>query len=521
MAARRGAPPGLAAAAGLVLTLALLAGCARGSSPPPPPHDTLVVALESAPGHLDPRLGTDAASDYVRELWLRGLVTKEPDGTLVPDLARSWEVLEEGRRWRFHLAPGQTFHDGRPLAAADVAWTFGSIVDSTVPTSKRGSFAPLAAVVAVDETTVDFVLSEPWGSLLVNLTPGTGVVPRGVLPAELERDLVGSGPYRIASRDADSVTLVAWEAFPGGPPPMERIVLRAVPDATVRALELEKGSVQLVVNGLAPDVVPLFRRRAGFAVVQTPGANYAYLGFNLEDPVLGRRDVRQALARAIDRAAIVASLYRGQGRPTETLLPPGHWARHDGLPAIPHDPAAARRMLDEAGLPDPDGAGPRPRFALVYSTSTNEPSLLQAQVVQAMLAEVGVAVEIRSHEFATFYGDVKRGAFQLYSLTWTGVADPDLYRYVLHSASIPPDGANRNRYRSAEFDALVERAGRLFDPALRRPLYLRAQEVVHRDLPYLSLFTRDTVAVHLEGLEGYENYPSGELYSLPRVRWER
>ena len=504
-----------------ILTLAgvVWLGCRRQGSPEWPRDDTLVVALENAPTNLDPRLGTDAASEHLYQLFLSGLLEKGAEGELLPDLATDWEVLDGGLRYRFYLDMDREFHDGRAVTARDVAFTFNTLVDGTVATPKKGAFGPLDRVEAVDEYTVDFHLAEPWGSLLVNLTSGQGILPHGTTPPEMNEDPVGTGPFRVVGRDVDSVTLRAWQGAPGKPPPMDRIVLRAVPDATVRALELEKGSVQLVVNALAPDVVALFRERPHFRVEQSPGANFAYLGFNLEDPILRRRTVRRALAHAIDRELIAEALWRGQVRPTETLVPPGHWARHEDLEPIPFSPPRARRLLDEAGFPDPPG--PAPRFRLLYKTSTNETSRLQAQTIQAMLGDVGIEVEVRTYEFATVYHDIKQGSFQLYSLVWTGISDPDIYRYILHSDAVPPAGANRNRYRNPVFDRLVDEAGRRFARRQRRPLYLRAQEILHRDLPYLSLYVKDTVAVMAEALSGYRNYPSGELTSLREVRWDR
>jgi peptide/nickel transport system substrate-binding protein len=503
------------------LASSLVVACGAPRRPAPPARNELVVGLESAPTRLDPRLGTDPGSNYVFELMLEGLLDKRPDGRQVPGLATSWEVLDEGRRYRFHLRPDARFHDGRALTSADVAWTFGTILDGSVKSPKRGALGPLERVLAVDPHTVDFVMGEPWGALLVNLTAGLGILPAGTSVEEMERRPVGSGRFRFVRRDADRLELAAWAAHPRGRPPLDRVVLREVPDATVRALELEKGSIQLVVNGIPPDTVALFTRRPGFRVMQSPGASYVYLGMNMEDPVVGDVRVRRAMALAIDRPRLVRTIWRGQGRPTETLMPPGHWARHEGLTPIPHDPAAAVRLLEAAGWHDPDGAGPEPRLRLTYRVANNDLSLLQAQAIQAMLAEAGIAVEIRSYEYATFYADVKRGSFQLFSLSWTGVAEPDLYRNVFHSASIPPAGANRGRYRSAEVDRLIEEGGRRFDPLARRPFYLRLQELVQRDLPYISLLTRNNVAVMLDGLEGYANYPGGEMYSLRGARWRR
>lgn len=484
-----------------------------------PEDGSLTVAIENAPMQLDPRVATDQASSRVFELAIPGLVTKDEDGRLLPDLASSWEVLDGGRRWRFHLRRDARFHDGRTFSAADVVWTYGSIVDGTVPSAKKGAFAPVERVVAVDEATVDFVTREPWGALLANVNSYVGVVPAGYTPEQQNRAPLGTGPFRVTRRTPDSVELAAFDGYRGRPR-LERVVLREIPDVTVRVLELRKGSVQLVVNGVPPDVVPMFERDPRFRVEERPGSNYAYLGLNLEDPALDDVRVRRALALALDRERLVATLWRGQGEVTETLLPPGHWARHDALPRLRHDPAAARRLLDEAGYPDPDGPdGLRPRLTLTYKTSTDETARLQAQILQAMAAQAGIALEIRSLEFATFFADVQRGAFQVFSLTRTGIAEPDLYALLFHSRNVPPAGANRGRYRDPELDRLLDLGGRLVDPALRRPVYLAVQEIVARDLPYVSLFTRTNVAVMPAALEGYRNYPSGELLSLPGVAW--
>lgn len=478
------------------------------------------MALESAPIHLDPRVATDQASGRVFELAMNGLVTKDASGGFAPDLAESWEVLDDGRRWRFHLRRDVVFHDGARFTAADVVWTYGSIVDGTVPTAKRGAFGPLVRVEAVDDATVDFVTREPYGATLANLTSFVGVVPAG-RPAELQnRAPLGTGPFRVVARAPDAVELAAFERHFRGRPLLDRVILREVPDATVRALELRRGSVQLAVNALPADVVPLFEHDPRFAVVRAPGSNYVYLGLHLEDPVLRDVRVRRALALSLDRERLARTLWRGLGTPTETLLPPGHWARHDELPPLPHDPAAAARLLDEAGYPDPDGPdGPRPRLTLSYKTSTDETGLLQAQILQAMAARAGIRLEIRSHEFATFFQDVQRGNFQVFSLTRTGIDDPDLYALLFHSRNVPPAGANRGRFRDAELDALLDRGSRRVDPVERRPIYLRVQEIVARELPYVSLLTRTNVAVMPAGLTGFRHFPSGELLSLREMAW--
>ncbi len=524
MLAKLASLAGLAAAprgATAPLAAALLAMACTAPDPDLPERDELVVALENAPLQLDPRIGTDQASSRIYELALDGLVEKGTRGELLPALASSWEILEDGKRYRFRLRPGVRFHDGSTLDAGDVVGTFQPVLDGSIVSAKKGGLGPLARVEAVEPLVVDFVMHEPYGAMLVNLTSYMGILPSGSTPEAMNRRLVGTGPFRVVERSTDQVVLEAFPEAWEGEPPLERIVVRQVPDPTVRALELRKGSAHLVVNGLAPDVVPSFRADPRFRVVEDPGSNYAYLGLNLRDPILALPAVRRAIAMAIDRQTLVSTLWRGLGMVTETAMPAGHWARNEALEPIPYDPAAARALLDEAGFPEPDGDGPRPRFRLTYKTSTDETRVLQAQIIQAMLADVGIELDIRSYEFATFFADVTRGAFQMFSLTWTGIVDPDFYSLSLHSQKVPPAGANRGHYVNPEFDRLIEAGARALTPEERLPHYLAAQEILARDLPYISLFTSFNVAVMPRALEGYENYLSAELYSLERVRWAR
>ena len=516
MPARLAPLAAVALAAGALLAAS---GCARRTGPTVPAEDVVVIARTSAAMNLDPRVGTDAASEEIADLLYDGLLAKRPDGDLVPALAESWEVLDGGLRYRFRLRDGVVFHDGRPLTAADVAWTFRSIVDGTVATAKRAAFAQLARAEAVDERTVDLHLFDPYASFPVELT--LGIVPEGAMPGAVDRRPVGTGPFRFVSRDPERLELAAFDRCWSGRPRLDRVALAEIPDATVRALALLKGSVHLVVNDLPPDVIPRFRADPAFRVVEGPSGDYAYLGFNLRDPVLADRRVRRAIALAIDRERLVATLWRGLGEVTETMMPPGNWARDESLEPRPHDPAAARRLLDAAGYPDPDGPGPRPRLRLELKTSSSETYALQAQVIQAMLAEVGIELAVVTREFATFYEDVKRGNFQMFTLVRTSIVDPNIYQLTLHSASVPPAGQNRGFWSSPRFDRLIERANLVTDRAARRPLYVEAQRIAARELPYVSLFFKRNVAVMPAELRGFEIYVSGSLQSVPRLWWDR
>lgn len=508
-----------AAARALATVLAWLLVAACTADKPANRSNKVVVALENPPIHLDPRVATDQSSARVFELVLNGLVDKQPNGDLEPSLAESWQILDDGLVYRFQLRPGVRFHDGRGFSADDVVWTFQSMLDGTVTTPKRGAFAQLESVSKVSDLVVDFNLREPYGAMLVNLTTYVGIIPAGATPEAMNQHPIGTGPFRFVSQSIDQIEVAANDDSWQGRPPLDRVILKQVPDATVRELELRKGSTQLVVNGLAPDVVTALGSEPGFKVVVDPGSNWSYLGLNMRQGPLSSPEVRRAMLHAIDRQQIVDTLWQGLGIVGESPIPAGHWAHHPGLRSVPHDPQAARDLLDAAGYPDPDGAGPETRFTLTYKTSTDQTVVLQAQVVQSMLAEVGIKIDIRSFEFATFYNDVKQGNFEIFSLTQTGIVDPDIFHLMLHSASAPPNGFNRGGYANPDFDHQIELGAAAAEPATRREHYLAAQEIFARELPLLSISSKMNVGVMPRELEGYENHLSGELYSLAEARW--
>ena len=234
--------------------------------------------------------------------------------------------------------------------------------------------------------------------------------------------------------------------------------------------------------------------------------------------MLSNFQVRKALALAIDRQAIIRDLLRGLARPASGVLAPSHWAYHGQVAQYAFDPARARRLLDEAGYPDPDGDGPEKRFVLSYKTSQDRLRIRIAEVIGKYLEAVGIGVEIRSYEWGTFFADIRNGNFQLFSLTWVGVTEPDIYHYVFHSRSLPPDGANRGGYANPGLDRLLEQGRRETDSEKRREVYARVQEIVAGDLPYISLWHNEEVAVLSREIRGFQVYPGGDLISLQQVR---
>jgi peptide/nickel transport system substrate-binding protein len=290
--------------------------------------------------------------------------------------------------------------------------------------------------------------------------------------------------------------------------------LRVVPDDMMRGLELQQGSIDLVVNDLAPDLVHQFRGSERLRVVTAPGTDYAYAGINLRDPVLRDRRVRQALCYAIDRQAIVDYLRRGLAVPATNVLPPMSWAFEPAVRQYNYDPTRAAALLDEAGLRDPDGDGPKPRVSLTLKVSSTEFNRLQSSVIQDSLRRVGIALDVRSYEFATLYADVLKGNFQLFTLQWVGVSDPDMLRRVFHSRQMPPSGFNRGFFSHPQVDALIDQATRSTDDTERRALYSEVQKLVAEEVPYVSLWYKTNVVVAQRAIQSLEIGPAADFRFL-------
>jgi peptide/nickel transport system substrate-binding protein len=538
---------------------------------------TVVVVLESSPNNLDPRQGTDAQSERVGGLIFDALVKKDENYNLRPWLATSWEQ-PDALTWVFHLRDGVRFQDGRPLEADDVVWTIESLIEPKLAgliSAKSGAFAAVERAEARDRLTVVVRMKRPDAGLLFNMSDGLfGVVPRGA-GSDFGLHPVGSGPFRFVSQVQDKEVVLernegCWsEGLSGNPtlsqstrkdgapgsllpthptPPaklagtpdrdeaamngapgeqqtgtrIRRVRFEVVPDTITSALELEKGSADAASNVLTPDMVYALRDAPGLETTSGPGSNVWYLNFNVADPALRDKRVRQAVAEAMDREAIVAALWRGHARLADTLLPEGQWAAATDaeLAHYPHDPARAAALLEAAGYPARNGV----RLRLTLKISQDETTRLLAAVLQQQLRSVGIELNIRSAEFGTFYADVTHGAFQMYILKWVGSnEDGDIYRYMYSSESFPPKGANRGHYVNARVDALLAKAAAESGPEAevwvgRMEDYAQVQQILSEELPTIPLWFPDNVVVHTRRLQGVVSRGDGNFDFL-REAW--
>jgi peptide/nickel transport system substrate-binding protein len=433
------------------------------------------------------------------------MVEFDETGMPVPSLA-SWKQITP-THYRFTLLnTGRVFHHGKRLVAEDVKASYDSILDPKTASPHRSTVEVIKHIEIDGDDQIDYFLKRPD-----SLFPG--YLHIGILPADLiakehpfNTSPVGSGPFCFDKWSqqgvANLIRLLDQQTFEFLP----------VPDPSVRILKLLRGEIDMLQNDLPPELMSYLDGQKGIKVLKMPGNNFSYLGFNLQDEITGQIEIRRAIALGIDRASIIKYFLQDGARPAQALLPPRHWAGAKGLEPMPFDPEKARALLKDLGYSEINP------LKITYKTSTDPFRVRLATLIQNQLAQIGIQVEVQSHDWGTFYGDVKQGRFQLYSLSWVGIKTPDIFRYVFHSGSTPPDGANRGRYSSETVDELIDKAEASSDFTQKAQHYQKLQEQLLMDLPYIPLWYEDHLFISRDGVGGYRLARDGNYDGLEHVQ---
>ncbi len=469
-----------------------------------PQSDTVRFALASAPISLDPRFATDATSSRINRLLYQGLVDFDDQFQMIPSLA-DWQLLSP-TVYRFHLRKhGREFEDGSVLSSVDVKATYDYILDPANASPQRGALVNIERIDIVDNDNVDFHLKKADPLFPANLV--IGIVPANIIEQGeiLNTRSAGSGRFRFVAWPSQGRLII--ERRRDG----QRIEFIHVQDATVRVLKLMRGEVDILQNDLPRELVHYLQRRDAVQVKHLAGNNFSYLGFNQEDPILKDHRIRQAIAYAVDRQSIIKFLLGGQTVVANSILTPDHWAGLKTAQAYAYNPARARELLQQAGF---NAAHP---LQLEYKTSNDPFRIRIATIIQQQLARVGITVNLRSFDWATFYGDIKSGRFQMYSLSWVGIKNPNIFRYVFHSQSRPPKGANRGHYSNALIDQLIDQAETSQDLDQRAVIYQQIQQTLLQDLPYVPLWYEEHFVASNDNITGYQLAKDGSYDGLQKL----
>ncbi|HKZ06133.1 MAG TPA: peptide-binding protein [Methylomirabilota bacterium] len=494
--------------------------------------DTFVEASIGDIGALIPSLATDAPSHEVGGLVYDQLIRADKNVTWLPAMAESWQFTPDCLGLTFKLRKDVKWHDGQPFTSEDVVFTWKTLVNPKTPAPFKEKFLQIENVTAPDPYTAQVTYKQPFGRALESwdeyILPKhllEGYVADGKLrESPQNKRPIGTGPYRFKEwRSGEKVVLVASPDYYLGQPYLSRIVYRVIPSQATIFLELKARGVDYsagltAVQYMRQTEYPAFRK--AYNKFRYPGNGYTFLAFNLKDPRFADRRVRQAFAHAIDKKELMDGVAMGLAREATGPIRPTNWAYTDQVPRFAFDPAAAKRLLEDAGWADRDGDGivedrnGRPFAFTIRTNQGNDERKRIAEIVQQRLLHVGVKVEIQTIDWASFIKEfVKPRKFEAIVLGLGFGVDPD--QYVLwHSSQTGPEQMNRTGYANPEVDALLEKGRASCRREDRVKTYHRIQEILAEDLPMLFLYVRDALPVVSSRVHGPDPGPAGMLWNL-------
>lgn len=494
----------------------------------------LVLGYASELQGLNPLLSTDQnANELIYYLLFTPLVTYDADFRPAPALADSWTLSDSAVTFR--LRDDLAWHDGTPVTARDVAFTFERAKDPAFASPLAAAYLTNVESVEVlgdHELRFDFTAphSEPlqdffWPPIPAHLLSDVDATEMARAP--FNRDPVGNGPYRFVRWDANQqLVFTANPDYPeglGGPPAIGDVIYRIIPDQTTMLAELLSGGIE-VDGPLAPSQAGRVREAEGVELQSFPWRQFTYIGWNTRRPQFTDPAVRRALTMAIDREAIVAAVLEGHGSVASGPIPPWHRLA-PGLEPLPHDPAAAAAALEAAGWRDVDGDGVREKddVRLSFDLLTNQRSPIYgdvARIIQSDLREVGVEAVPTLLEWQSVLASHRGRDFDAVLTNWvldSFRVDP---RPLFHSSQVEiENSANRSSYANAVADSLMDLGARTTDETRAAEIWAEFARTLQEDQPFTFMFWQEELAGVSRRLEGVRMDARGELATLPSWSW--
>jgi peptide/nickel transport system substrate-binding protein len=478
---------------------------------------TVRVGLDVDAGTLDPRLARDTSAYRVTDLIYDGLVRLAPDLKPMPNLAKSWENPDP-LTWIFTLRDGIVFHDGSPLTADDVVFTYQTILKPEMNAPLRALFTPIAKIEAVDAKTVKFTLSAPYSPLLSYLE--MGIVPKKAVEggADIGLKPIGTGPMKLSRWDRGSrIVLTASPQYWAGAPKTQELQLVVIGDNTARAQAFEAKDLDVIQSPLSPQDIKRLQGNAAFGNAVTTGLGITYLNFNTGDPAVSDPRMRRALAQLVDQKSIVDDLYRGVDQVAGSILLPSSWAYSATIRQPGFNPAEAGKALDALGWKDTNGDGIRDKdgkkLTVTISTHSEDPNRVQTlEFMQSVFQQAGVEAQLRISDWPSFStGYVQKSQHQVALLGWLNIVDPDRLMFSQFSTNGP---LNWGKYSNPELDVLLDTGRKSLDLDARKAAYQKAAAIIANDLPYYVVSYQGYQVFYAKSLGTLEVNPRGYLRNV-------
>ena len=521
----------------LCFILTVVAGCASDNNKESVRDlkGVLRLNLGGEPTILNPLLVTDASSHSVVRFVFNGLLKRNADLQMVPELAASYEVSDDGLTYTFKLREDVLWHDGVPFSADDVKFTFETLLDPKTNTVRRRHFVvggePIRWEVESDFL-IKAILPKPFSPFIAVLN--MEIIPKHLLSGKdintgaFNRSPVGTGAFKFKEwRSGQYIRLSVNEHYFKGKPLLNEILLKIIPDTNTSLAALEKGEIDL--SGLPSKDVERFEKKEFVDIYKYYGLNYTYMGINMRKPALSDLAVRQAIAHAINKEAIVAGVLKGYGRPAYIPSSPVSWAypEESTIVKYDYDPARSKALLKQTGFVYDEAGGVfkkegEPLALTLTITKGSQSTQKIAQMVQQYLSQVGIKVTIHLMEWSSFlkmlHAPIDPKHYDLVMLGWSyDINDPDDSYTVWHS-SLYPSGSNLNGYNNPKVDQLLEQGRTQIDQQLRQQTYAMLFNQIAQDVPYVFLFHSESVVAANKRVKGLSKPgPGGVLNEIENV----
>lgn len=486
---------------------------------------TVTIGVVGEPVGFISTHSSDVPSSDIENFVYDQLVQIDEEIEIQPSLATDWDISDDGLTYTINIVEDVYFHDGEPLTAEDVAFTYNIFIDEEYTGPRASAFVNVESVEALDDTTVEFQLSDIDARLLANL--GYGILPEHILgdvPAtELEeheqaRNPIGSGPFVFEEwEDGQYIQLAANEDYWDGRPIIDRITMSVVGDQNAAMAQLEAGDIDITTIPATDFSTAEAWDEEGLIDLQsTLGFQYNYMGFNTDRDMFGDKETRQAITHAIDREAIIGQVGQGQGEVAHGPVSPLSWAYTDDMPRFEYDVDRARELLEEAGWEEgSDGTLERDGERFEFTLATNAGNQIRediAVIIQSMLNEVGIDVTPEYVEWGAFLDQIQppNWDFDAVILGWGLATDPDPTA-LWHSREYE-QGQNNVNYRNDEVDELIDQNVSIVDPEERAEVLQEIFAMIAEDQPYTFLYYPNDLKAIPTNLEGFVHHPRINFY---------
>jgi len=494
----------------MMVTVIMLAGCAKGgaSGGSAVAKDSLVIGINADATSMDPLRISDTVTMSLLSNVYETLVRMNPDSKIIPAAAESWKISDDGLEYVFYLRSGMTFHNGSPITAEDVKYS----IEQAVKSSYSGSYlAFIDHVEVVDKSSVKVVLQYAYAPFLSLCATYTNIVSEAFYTdggTKQSKEPIGSGPYKFVSwANGDKIVLEAYEGYFDKQPAIKNLTYKILTNTTTATIALEKGEIDMYIN-VAPADIGTLESNKNIVVDQKPSSAFYFLGLNTESKVFSDIRVRQAVAKAIDREALIYGVMDGAAKATTTFIAKGRPGYAEGFDPLPYDVEGAKALLAEAGHAD----------GLNITMSVPESRSEHAQMIQADLKKIGINVKIALLESGAFWDDMENGDYEMMMMGWSYVVmDPDVGYYSLYKSDEIIAG-NYVRLSNARLDELMELGRVSSDANKRNAIYGEAEKIAMTEAAYVPLYWRNTIVAYDKGLQNVKIPPCG-FYFIYDYYW--